>query len=125
MIASHDRLLKSWLMTVMHSVAPSASSWWIAFMGGLSSSSMSLPSCAASTRGPDRKFAGDRRRDAVARLPAQEGAVPVVLVEELAEERRAGPEHPDDDDGCIDALLGDVGVLADPVDDPQPVRSGW
>ncbi len=76
MIASHERLLKSWLMTEMHSVGPSASSWWIPRIAGLSWSSMSTATCAASTRGPVRWVAGvgggtgsalsHRRRD---RLP--------------------------------------------------------
>ena len=43
----------------MHSVGPSASSWWTIFICGLSDSSMSMASLAASTRGPDRYVSGD------------------------------------------------------------------
>ena len=54
MIASQVKLLKSWLITAMHSVGPSASSWWIARIAGFNCSSMSPATCDASTRGPVR-----------------------------------------------------------------------
>ena len=103
-IASHDRLLKSWLITAMHSVGPSGSSWWMASQPGVEL----LEHVAAHPRRFDprtaAKIARRRWRHAVARLPAQEGAVAVVLFEEVAEERRAGTEHADDDERCIDAF---------------------
>ena len=109
-IASHDRLLKSWLISVMHSVGPSGSSWWIARMRGLICSSMSLPKRAISIRGSVVQRLRRRRRNAVAGLPAQQRAVAGVLFEQVAEERRAGAEHADHDQRRVDAFVGDVGM---------------
>ena len=69
----------------MHSVGPSASSWWIDRDRGLICSSMSLPHRAASTRGPtggSPVSAGARCRPP----PTQQRAVARVLFEQPAEE---------------------------------------
>ena len=56
-------------------------------------SSMSTPACAASTRGPARSSVGRGRRHRVAGLPAQQRPVGRVPVEQVGEQRRAGPEQ--------------------------------
>ena len=54
---------------------------------------------------------GGGRRNAVAGLPSEEGAITRVLLEEIAEKGRAGAEHPDHDERRVDRLVPYLGML--------------
>jgi hypothetical protein len=63
---------------------------------------------------------GSRRRDVVGRFPIQQRSVVRVLIEQIAEQRGAGPKEADNDDRRLDLFRAYLGVGIAPVDDFQP-----